>query len=130
MIKIYSDELAITVVIQQTSNLDTTFISQLSRGTFLGFFLKFRISSPFLVKNRFFTDLFDEKMTKRNRMRESFIRFSPNFNTSCIAKYNDFFCQNCSKMAFNIDILVVVHIKSNPLAWLALIWAAKTFWKY
>ena len=45
-----SDHLPTRVFIQQTSNLDTTCISKLSRCTYS----KFRILTPFLAKNPVF----------------------------------------------------------------------------
>ena len=61
----------------------------MSRGTFLDF-LKFWILTPFLVKKLHFKDHFDDKITYTNRMRVIFICSSPNFNTTCISRYNDF----------------------------------------
>ena len=55
-----SDHLPTRVFIQQTSNLDTTCISKLSRTTFFEF-SKFPILTPFLVKNWFFKDLLMRK---------------------------------------------------------------------
>ena len=48
-----SDHLPTRVFIQQTSNLDTTCISKLSRTTFFEF-SKFRILTPFLAKKPLF----------------------------------------------------------------------------
>ena len=48
-----SDHLPTRVFIQQTSNLDTTCISKLSRTTFFEF-SKFRILTPFLAKKPVF----------------------------------------------------------------------------
>ena len=61
----------------------------MSRGTFLDF-LKFGILTPFLVKNMVFKGYFVDKMTYTKRMRVIFTRFSPNFNTTCISRYNEF----------------------------------------
>ena len=51
--EILSDQLPTRVFIQPPSNLDTTCISRLSRGTFFEF-SKFQILTPFLAKKPLF----------------------------------------------------------------------------
>ena len=100
LMKVHSDKLPTTVFIQLTSNLDRTWISKLSWGTFFEF-SKFRKLTSLLVKNRFYKDLFDEKMTYINRIRLIFISSSygslPIFNKTYIAKYNEYIFRKISK---------------------------------
>ena len=87
-------------------------------------FWNFEFWPPFWSKIGFFKGHFDDKMTCTNRMRVIFIRSSPNFNTTCILRYNDFLfwkilkflistlpplppppvCQNREKLTFQYSI--------------------------
>ena len=104
-------------------------------------FWNFEFWPPFWSKIGFFKDHFGDKMTYTNRMRVIFIRSSPNFNTTCIPRYNDFLfwknlkfwistppLQKLRKNNFQYRVYLW-HIKLNPLAYLSLIWAPKTFFE-